>query len=49
MLVTELAVIVFPNGRARLIEKAPGIAVDQVVEATDAELEIADDVPCMQL
>jgi acetate CoA/acetoacetate CoA-transferase beta subunit len=49
MVVTELAVIVFPKGRARLIETAPGIAVEQVIEATDAELEIADDVPRMQL
>ncbi len=38
LVVTELAVIAFPGGRATLLERAPGITVDQVRQATDAEL-----------
>src|SRR5271167_443635 len=38
LVVTELAVIAFPNGRATLLETGPGITVAQVVEATEAEL-----------
>jgi acetate CoA/acetoacetate CoA-transferase beta subunit len=49
LLVTEIAVIAFPSGRARLLERAPGIPVDQIVKATEAELEIAGDVPEMKL
>src|SRR5215212_8439660 len=40
LIVTELAVIAFPGGRATLLETGPGISVDQVVAATDAELTI---------
>jgi acetate CoA/acetoacetate CoA-transferase beta subunit len=38
LLVTELAVIAFPFGRATLIETAPDVTVDQVLAATDAHL-----------
>jgi acetate CoA/acetoacetate CoA-transferase beta subunit len=41
LLVTELAVIAFPEGRATLIETADTITVDQVLAATEAELVIA--------
>src|SRR5579863_9465437 len=34
LLVTELAVIAFPDGRATLLETAPGVSVGQVIEAT---------------
>src|SRR5436309_15951357 len=40
LLVTELAVIAFPGGRATLLETGPGISVDRVVAATEAELVI---------
>ena len=40
LLVTELAVIAFPDGRATLIETADGVSVDQVLGATEAELVI---------
>ena len=38
LLVTELAVIAFPDGRATLIETADGVSVDQVLGVTEAEL-----------
>jgi acetate CoA/acetoacetate CoA-transferase beta subunit len=47
--VTELAVIAFPDGRATLLETAPGIAVEDVVSATAAELVIPGHVPEMTL
>jgi acetate CoA/acetoacetate CoA-transferase beta subunit len=49
MVVTELAVIAFPNGRATLIETAPGIGCTQVVGATQAELAIPSHVPEMPI
>lgn len=49
LVVTELAVISFPNGRATLVETAPGVAVEQVLAATEAALEVPDQVPAMQL
>jgi len=49
LLVTELAVIAFPNGRATLIETAPGISADQVMAASDAKLTLADNVSEMLL
>jgi acetate CoA/acetoacetate CoA-transferase beta subunit len=47
LVVTELAVIAFPEGRATLLETAPGVTVAQVVAATEAELVIGDRVPAM--
>src|SRR5215471_3567374 len=47
LVVTELAVIAFGDGRATLLETAPGVSVREVVEATEAELEIPDHVPEM--
>ena len=44
LLVTELATIAFPEGRATLLETAPGVDVATVVAATEAELIVADDV-----
>jgi acetate CoA/acetoacetate CoA-transferase beta subunit len=49
LVVTELAVIGFPNGRATLLETGPGISVAQIVAATEAELVIPDRVPQMSL
>jgi acetate CoA/acetoacetate CoA-transferase beta subunit len=48
LLVTELAVIAFPGGRARLLETAPGVTVEQVLAATEAALEVPGPVPAMQ-
>jgi acetate CoA/acetoacetate CoA-transferase beta subunit len=49
LVVTEMAVIGFRDGRATLLETAPGISVAQVVEATDAPLTKSDQIPEMNL
>jgi acetate CoA/acetoacetate CoA-transferase beta subunit len=43
------AVIGFPDSRATLLERAPGVSVSQIVAATAAELVVPDDVPEMRL
>lgn len=49
MVVTELAVIEFRDGRATLRETAPGVSTAQVMAATEAELVIPTHVPEMSL
>ena len=49
LLVTELAVIAFPAGRATLMETGRGVTAEQVVAATDAELVLPAKIPEMQL
>ncbi|GAB3776679.1 CoA transferase subunit B [Ramlibacter monticola] len=49
LVVTELAVIAQQGGRLRLVETAPGVSVEQVLAATEAKLEVADDVRPMPL
>ena len=49
LVVTELAVIAFPDRRATLIETGPGTAVDEVVAATEAELVLSTDIKEMTL
>jgi acetate CoA/acetoacetate CoA-transferase beta subunit len=49
LVVTELAVISFPEGRATLVETAPAVSVAQVIAATEAELVIPHNVPQMAL
>jgi acetate CoA/acetoacetate CoA-transferase beta subunit len=44
LVITELAVIAFPNGRATLLETTPGISANQVAAATEADLVISDRV-----
>jgi acetate CoA/acetoacetate CoA-transferase beta subunit len=41
LVVTELAVIAFPHGRATLLEVAPGVKVSDVLAATEAPLIVA--------
>ena len=48
LLVTEMAVIAFPDGRATLLETAPGVTVEQVMSASEAKLALADAVAQMQ-
>jgi len=38
LLVGELAVIAFADGRATLMETAPGVSVRQVLDLTEAEV-----------
>ncbi len=47
LVVTELAVIAFRDGRATLIETMPGVSIEQVVAATEADLEI--DMKALQM
>ena len=47
LVVTELAVIGFPGGRATLLETGPGVAVQEVIESTEAELMISERVGSM--
>lgn len=49
LLVTELAVIAFPQGRATLMETAPGVPVKAVIAATEATLAMAASVREMAL
>jgi acetate CoA/acetoacetate CoA-transferase beta subunit len=49
LLVTELAVIAFPNGQATLMETGPGVTAEQVVSVTEAELVLPAKIPAMQL
>jgi acetate CoA/acetoacetate CoA-transferase beta subunit len=49
LVVSELAVIQFSNGRATLLETAPGVSVDKIVAATEAKLVIPEKVAEMRL
>ena len=49
LVVTDLAVIAFPDGRATLVETAPSVTVADVIKLTEAELIIPDHVPEMAL
>ena len=44
LVVTELAVIAFPEGRATLVETADGVSIDQVIAATEAELLVSPEL-----
>jgi acetate CoA/acetoacetate CoA-transferase beta subunit len=49
LVVTEMAVIGFPDHKATLLERAPGISIGEVMALTEADLVIPDDVPEMNL
>ena len=49
LVVTELAVISFAEGRATLVETAPDVTVEQVLAATEAELIVPPQVRQMQI
>lgn len=49
LVVTEMAVIGFAGGHATLLETAPGVSVEQVVEATEAPLLTSDNIEEMKL
>ena len=49
LVVSELAVIAFPDGQATLLERGPGVSVAQIVGGTEAKLAIPEKVPEMQL
>jgi len=49
LVVTDMAVIGFPGGKATLLEIAPETSVAEVMAVTEAELVIPDRVPTMTL
>ena len=49
LVVTEIAVIAFPEGQATLLETAPGVRPDDVVAATEAKLVVPPGVRAMVL
>src|SRR6478736_5638154 len=49
LIVSEIAVIGFPDGRATLFETAPGVSVAQVVQSTEAPLITPDRILEMKL
>ncbi|HTL57107.1 MAG TPA: 3-oxoacid CoA-transferase subunit B [Candidatus Limnocylindrales bacterium] len=49
LVVTNLAVIGFPDHRATLLETAPGVTVSEVLAQTEAALRVPDQVPNMAL
>ncbi|HEX6020145.1 MAG TPA: 3-oxoacid CoA-transferase subunit B [Burkholderiaceae bacterium] len=49
LVVTELAVISFADGRPTLLETAPGVSVDEVLAATEASLVVPAHVPNMSI
>ena len=49
LVVSELAVIAFPDGRATLLERGPGVSVEQIIAGTEARLALPDQVPEMRL
>src|SRR3981081_724254 len=49
LLVTDMAVIAFPEGRATLLETAPNVSIAEVMAVTEAELVIPDTVPEMKV
>jgi acetate CoA/acetoacetate CoA-transferase beta subunit len=49
LVVTDMAVIGFPGGRATLMETAPGVSVADIVANTEAELVVPAKVPEMAI
>jgi acetate CoA/acetoacetate CoA-transferase beta subunit len=49
LLVTEMAAIAFPDGHATLLETAPGVSVEQVIAATEADLAMPGKIREMAL
>lgn len=49
LVVTDMAVIGFPGGKATLMETAPGVSVADVIANTEADLVIPATVPAMTI
>jgi acetate CoA/acetoacetate CoA-transferase beta subunit len=49
LVVSEMAVIEYVGGRATLLETGPGVSVEEVIAATEAQLTIPNKVPEMRL
>ena len=49
LVVTDMAVIGFPDGRATLMETAPGVSIADVISSTEAELVVPAKIPEMAI
>jgi len=47
--VTNLAVLEIKEGKFHLIERAPGVSVQEIVDATEGDLIVPDEVPEMNI
>jgi 3-oxoacid CoA-transferase subunit B len=47
LVVTDLAVLKLENGKFHLLERAPGVSVEEIKKLTEAELVIPANVPEM--
>jgi len=47
--VTDLAVLDIKDGKFHLVERAPGVSVEEIIAATEGDLVVPDDVPEMML
>ncbi|MEX1191958.1 MAG: 3-oxoacid CoA-transferase subunit B [Brumimicrobium sp.] len=48
-IVTNLAVLEVKNNKFHLIERAPGVSVEEIKSATEGDLDVPDNVPEMSL
>jgi 3-oxoacid CoA-transferase subunit B len=47
--VTELAVLEIKEGKFHLIERAPGVSIEEIIAKTEGDLVVPDFVPEMKL
>jgi 3-oxoacid CoA-transferase subunit B len=47
--VTELAVMEIKDGKFYLLERAPGVSVEEIISKTDGDLVVPDVVPEMKI
>jgi 3-oxoacid CoA-transferase subunit B len=47
--VTELAVMEIKDGKFHLIERAPGVSVEEIISKTEGDLVVPEFVPEMNL
>lgn len=48
-IVTELAVLQIENGKFRLLERAPGVSIEEIIQKTEGDLVVPEFVPEMAL
>jgi len=47
-IVTNLAVLEVTNNRFKLLERAPGVSVKEIIQATESELIVEEEIPEME-
>ena len=47
-MLTDLAFIEIKEGKFHLVERAPGVSVDEIIQLTEGELIVPNNVPEMQ-